>query len=131
MALTIAMGFVVDDVIVVIENISRYIERGESPLKTALKGSEQIGFIIISLTFSLVAVLITLLFMRDVVGHLFREFAIRLAVAILISAVVSLTLTPMMYAKLLHTHSIHSSEEQLSNDSWFDRFILAYGRSLE
>ncbi|MDO9213246.1 MAG: MdtB/MuxB family multidrug efflux RND transporter permease subunit [Methylococcales bacterium] len=131
MALTIATGFVVDDAIVVIENISRYIERGESPLKAALKGSEQIGFTIISLTFSLVAVLIPLLFMGDVVGRLFREFAITLAVAILISAVVSLTLTPMMCAKLLHTHSIHSSEEELSNDNWFDRFILAYGRSLE
>jgi multidrug efflux pump len=130
MALTIATGFVVDDAIVVIENISRYIERGESPLKAALKGSEQIGFTIISLTFSLVAVLIPLLFMGDVVGRLFREFAITLAVAILISAVVSLTLTPMMCAKLLHTHSI-PSEEQLSNDNWFDRFILAYGRSLE
>jgi multidrug efflux pump len=130
MALTIATGFVVDDAIVVIENISRYIERGESPLKAALKGSEQIGFTIISLTFSLVAVLIPLLFMGDVVGRLFREFAITLAVAILISAVVSLTLTPMMCAKLLHTHSI-PSEEKLSNDSWFDRFILAYGRSLE
>ena len=130
MALTIATGFVVDDAIVVIENISRYIERGESPLKAALKGSEQIGFTIISLTFSLIAVLIPLLFMGDVVGRLFREFAITLAVAILISAVVSLTLTPMMCAKLLHTHSIHG-EEQLSNDRWFDRFILAYGRSLE
>jgi multidrug efflux pump len=130
MALTIATGFVVDDAIVVIENISRYIERGESPLKAALKGSEQIGFTIISLTFSLVAVLIPLLFMGDVVGRLFREFAITLAVAILISAVVSLTLTPMMCAKLLHTHSI-PSEEELSNDNWFDRFILAYGRSLE
>ncbi|MDP3837892.1 MAG: efflux RND transporter permease subunit, partial [Methylococcales bacterium] len=131
MALTIATGFVVDDAIVVIENISRYIERGESPLKAALKGSEQIGFTIISLTFSLVAVLIPLLFMGDVVGRLFREFAITLAVAILISAVVSLTLTPMMCAKLLHTHSIHISEEVLSNERWFDRFILAYGRSLE
>ena len=104
MALTIATGFVVDDAIVMIENIARYIEEGESPLEAALKGSEQIGFTIISLTVSLIAVLIPLLFMGDVVGRLFREFAITLAVAILISAVVSLTLTPMMCAKLLrHT----------------------------
>ena len=101
MALTIAAGFVVDDAIVVIENISRYIEEGETPLQAALKGSEQIAFTIISLTFSLVAVLIPLLFMGDVVGRLFREFAITLAVAILISAVISLTLTPMMCAKIL------------------------------
>jgi multidrug efflux pump len=91
MALSIATGFVVDDAIVMIENIARYIEEGESPLKAALKGAEQIGFTIISLTFSLIAVLIPLLFMGDVVGRLFREFAITLAVAILISAVVSLT----------------------------------------
>ena len=104
MALTIATGFVVDDAIVMIENIARYIEEGEAPLEAALKGVEQIGFTIISLTFSLIAVLIPLLFMGDVVGRLFREFAITLAVAILISAVVSLTLTPMMCAKLLrHT----------------------------
>ena len=101
MALTIATGFVVDDAIVMIENISRYIEEGEPPLAAALKGSEQIGFTIISLTVSLIAVLIPLLFMGDVVGRLFREFAITLAVAILISAVVSLTLTPMMCARLL------------------------------
>ncbi len=128
MALTIATGFVVDDAIVVIENISRYIERGESPLKAALKGSEQIGFTIISLTFSLIAVLIPLLFMSDVVGRLFREFAITLAVAILISAVVSLTLTPMMCAKLLKVKPEHDTEK--SND-WFDQFIALYGRSLE
>ncbi|MEE7626680.1 MdtB/MuxB family multidrug efflux RND transporter permease subunit [Methylobacter sp. Wu8] len=127
MALTIATGFVVDDAIVVIENISRYIERGESPLKAALKGSEQIGFTIISLTFSLIAVLIPLLFMSDVVGRLFREFAITLAVAILISAVVSLTLTPMMCAKLLHSHP----EPAEKPDDWFDKLIAAYGRSLE
>ena len=102
MALTISTGFVVDDAIVVIENISRYIEQGDSPLEAAIKGSQQIAFTIISLTISLVAVLIPLLFMGDVVGRLFREFAITLAVAILISAVVSLTLTPMMCAKLLH-----------------------------
>ena len=104
MALTIATGFVVDDAIVVIENIARYIEEGDSPLEAALKGTQQIAFTIISLTFSLIAVLIPLLFMGDVVGRLFREFAITLAVSILISAVVSLTLTPMMCAKLLrHT----------------------------
>src|SRR5213079_6519 len=101
MALTISTGFVVDDAIVMIENIVRYIEEGESPLAAALKGSEQIAFTIISLTFSLIAVLIPLLFMGDVVGRLFREFAVTLAVAILISAVVSLTLTPMMCARLL------------------------------
>jgi len=127
MALTIATGFVVDDAIVVIENISRYIERGESPLKAALKGSEQIGFTIISLTFSLIAVLIPLLFMGDVVGRLFREFAITLAVAILISAIVSLTLTPMMCAKLLHSQPEHAEKP----DDWFDKLIAAYGRSLE
>ncbi len=101
MALTIATGFVVDDAIVVIENISRYIEKGEKPLDAALKGAGEIGFTIISLTFSLIAVLIPLLFMGDVVGRLFREFAVTLAVAILISAVVSLTLTPMMCARML------------------------------
>src|SRR5262249_12251536 len=101
MALTIASGFVVDDAIVVIENISRYIEEGESPHEAALIGSEQIGFTIISLTVSLIAVLIPLLFMADVVGRLFREFAITLAVTILISGAVSLTLVPMACAKLL------------------------------
>src|SRR5437867_13029385 len=95
MALTISTGFVVDDAIVMIENIARYIEQGDRPLEAALKGSEQIGFTIISLTISLIAVLIPLLFMGDVVGRLFREFAITLAISILISAVVSLTLTPM------------------------------------
>ena len=101
MALTIATGFVVDDAIVMIENIARYIEEGEEPLAAALKGAKQIGFTIISLTVSLIAVLIPLLFMQDVVGRLFREFAITLAIAIIISAVVSLTLTPMMCARLL------------------------------
>ncbi len=129
MALTIATGFVVDDAIVVIENISRYIERGESPLKAALKGSEQIGFTIISLTVSLIAVLIPLLFMSDVVGRLFREFAITLAVAILISAVVSLTLTPMMCAKLLRP-STHSKAEETEPKDWFDNIIALYGQSL-
>ncbi len=96
MALTISTGFVVDDAIVMIENISRYIEEGETPLQAALKGSEQIGFTIVSLTVSLIAVLIPLLFMGDIVGRLFREFAVTLAVTILVSAFVSLTLTPMM-----------------------------------
>ncbi|MEI7795328.1 MAG: MdtB/MuxB family multidrug efflux RND transporter permease subunit [Methylococcaceae bacterium] len=126
MALTIATGFVVDDAIVVIENISRYIEKGESPLQAALKGSEQIGFTIISLTFSLIAVLIPLLFMSDVVGRLFREFAITLAVAILISAVVSLTLTPMMCRILLRSHD----KKEVRKD-WFDNIIAGYGRTLE
>ena len=130
MALTIATGFVVDDAIVVIENISRYIERGESPLKAALKGSEQIGFTIISLTFSLIAVLIPLLFMSDVVGRLFREFAITLAVAILISAFVSLSLTPMMCAKLLRQGVVSVHCENDKPDDWFDKLIDAYGRSL-
>ena len=103
MALTISTGFVVDDAIVMIENIDRYLEMGDSPLDAALKGSGQIGFTIVSLTVSLIAVLIPLLFMGDVVGRLFREFAITLAVTILVSAVVSLTLTPMMCAKLLKT----------------------------
>ena len=101
MALTIASGFVVDDAIVMIENISRYIEKGEKPLAAALKGSGEIGFTIVSLTVSLIAVLIPLLFMREVVGRLFREFAITLAISILISAVVSLTLVPMLCAKML------------------------------
>ncbi len=127
MALTIASGFVVDDAIVVIENISRYIERGESAYKAALKGSEQIGFTIISLTFSLVAVLIPLLFMGDVVGRLFREFAITLAVSILISAVISLTLTPMMCAKMLRPHQ----ENHDPKPQFLDRVIARYGQSLE
>lgn len=101
MALTIATGFVVDDAIVVVENIARYLEKGESPLQAALKGSKQIGFTIISLTFSLIAVLIPLLFMQDLVGRLFREFSVTLAVSILLSGFISLTLTPMMSAKLL------------------------------
>src|SRR5580704_15132191 len=101
MALTISTGFVVDDAIVMIENIHRYIEEGDKPLEAALKGSEQIGFTIVSLTISLIAVLIPLLFMGDIVGRLFREFAITLSVTILVSAVVSLTLTPMMCSKLL------------------------------
>src|SRR5437868_7868494 len=105
MALTIATGFVVDDAIVMIENISRYIEQGEPPLQAALKGASQIGFTIISLTVSLIAVLIPLLFMGDVIGRLFREFAVTLAITILISAVVSLTLVPMMSARWLAARS--------------------------
>ena len=131
MALTIATGFVVDDAIVMIENISRYIEAGDPPLEAALKGSRQIGFTIISLTFSLIAVLIPLLFMGDVVGRLFREFAITLAVSILISAVVSLTLTPMMCAKLLrHTPAERQSRFYRASGAWFDRVITRYGEML-
>ena len=132
MALTIATGFVVDDAIVMIENIARYIEAGESPLQAALKGAEQIGFTIISLTFSLIAVLIPLLFMADVVGRLFREFAITLAVAILISAVVSLTLTPMMCAKLLrHTPPEQQGRFYRRSGELFERVIGQYGRALD
>ena len=132
MALTIATGFVVDDAIVMIENISRYLEEGDTPLDAALKGAEQIGFTIISLTVSLIAVLIPLLFMGDVVGRLFREFAITLAVSILISAVVSLTLTPMMCAKLLH----HTPEEKQgrfyrASGHFFDAVIARYGKMLQ
>src|SRR3546814_7307631 len=105
MALTIATGFVVDDAIVTIENITRYLEKGEKPLVAALKGAQQIGFTIISLTVSLVAVLIPLLFMGDVIGHLFREFAVTLALPILISAGVSLTLVPMLSARWLDRKS--------------------------
>ena len=110
MALTISTGFVVDDAIVMIENIARYLEQGDSPLEAALKGSEQIGFTIVSLTVSLIAVLIPLLFMGDIVGRLFREFAVTLAVTILVSAVVSLTLTPMMSAKLLKHKPANAAE---------------------
>ncbi|MDT6960687.1 MdtB/MuxB family multidrug efflux RND transporter permease subunit [Cupriavidus sp. SZY C1] len=132
MALTIATGFVVDDAIVMIENIMRYIEEGDSPMAAALKGSKQIGFTIISLTFSLVAVLIPLLFMGDVVGRLFREFAITLAVSILISAVVSLTLTPMMCARLLrHVPESEQSRFHLATGRFFDNVIAKYGRALE
>ena len=132
MALTIATGFVVDDAIVVIENIARYVEQGEKPLDAALKGAGEIGFTIISLTFSLVAVLIPLLFMGDVVGRLFREFAVTLAVSILISAVISLTLTPMMCAKLLK----HEGEEKQTrfarwSEHFFNGLIDRYGKCLE
>lgn len=124
MALTIATGFVVDDAIVVIENISRYIEKGEKPLHAALKGAGEIGFTIISLTFSLIAVLIPLLFIGDIIGRLFREFAITLAVAILISGMVSLTLTPMMCARLL-THQSLSRQNALTRAS--ERFFSRLG----
>jgi multidrug efflux pump len=132
MALVIATGFVVDDAIVMIENISRYIEAGDSPLEAALKGSEQIGFTIISLTISLIAVLIPLLFMGEVVGRLFREFSITLAVAILISALVSLTLTPMMSARLLkHTPPERQGRFYRRSQEMFDRVIARYGQMLD
>jgi multidrug efflux pump len=132
MALTISTGFVVDDAIVMIENISRFLEEGDSPLQAALKGSEQIGFTIVSLTISLIAVLIPLLFMGDIVGRLFREFAITLSVTILVSAIVSLTLTPMMCAKLLR----HQAEGQRgrfyeASERAFQRVIDFYGRTLK
>ncbi|MGA2993482.1 MdtB/MuxB family multidrug efflux RND transporter permease subunit [Bradyrhizobium sp.] len=132
MALTIATGFVVDDAIVVVENISRYLEEGDTPLQAALKGSEQIGFTIISLTVSLIAVLIPLLFMGDVVGRLFREFAITLSVTILISAVVSLTLVPMACAKLLKPETPHDQENAFQRGSReaFDWIIEMYGHAL-
>jgi len=132
MALTISTGFVVDDAIVMIENISRYIEEGEAPLAAALKGSEQIGFTIVSLTVSLIAVLIPLLFMGDVVGRLFREFAITLAVTILVSAVVSLTLTPMMCAKLLkHKPESEQNAFYRKSEHFFNAVIRRYGETLQ
>ena len=132
MALTISTGFVVDDAIVMIENISRYIEAGDPPMEAALKGAEQIGFTILSLSVSLIAVLIPLLFMGDVVGRLFREFAVTLAVTIVISAVVSLTLTPMMSARILR----HKPEEQQgriyqASERAFNGMIAFYGRTLK
>ncbi len=132
MALTISTGFVVDDAIVMIENISRYLEEGMEPMEAALKGAGQIGFTIVSLTVSLIAVLIPLLFMGDVVGRLFREFAVTLAVTIVISAVVSLTLTPMMSARILR----HVPEDQQSrfyhvSEGVFNRMIAFYGRTLK
>jgi multidrug efflux pump len=132
MALTISTGFVVDDAIVMIENISRYIEEGDAPMEAALKGAEQIGFTILSLTVSLIAVLIPLLFMGDVVGRLFREFAVTLAVTIVISAVVSLTLTPMMSARILR----HQPKEQQgriyrATEHAFESMIAFYGRTLK
>ena len=130
MALTIATGFVVDDAIVMIENIARYIEKGEPPLQAALKGAGQIGFTIISLTVSLIAVLIPLLFMQDVVGRLFREFAVTLSVTILISAVVSLTLVPMMCANLLKHRPQEQEHESAQQSDWFARMVAWYGRKL-
>jgi multidrug efflux pump len=132
MALTISTGFVVDDAIVMIENISRYIEAGDPPMEAALKGAEQIGFTILSLTVSLIAVLIPLLFMGDVVGRLFREFAVTLAVTIVVSAVVSLTLTPMMSARILR----HQPKEQQgriykASERAFESMIAFYGRTLK
>ena len=132
MALTISTGFVVDDAIVMIENIARYIEAGDPPMEAALKGAEQIGFTILSLTVSLIAVLIPLLFMGDVVGRLFREFAVTLAVTILVSAAVSLTLTPMMSARILR----HQPKEQQgrfyrASERVFENMIAFYGRTLK
>jgi len=127
MALTIATGFVVDDAIVMIENIARYIEKGEAPMAAAIKGASQIGFTIISLTVSLIAVLIPLLFMGDVVGRLFREFAVTLAITILISGVVSLTLVPMMSARWLRSHEEEKpSRFALKFQAFFDRVIARY-----
>ncbi len=132
MALTISTGFVVDDAIVMIENIARYIEEGMDPLHAALKGSAQIGFTIVSLTVSLIAVLIPLLFMGDVVGRLFREFAVTLAITILVSAVVSLTLTPMMCARLLkHKPEAQQGRFYRASEKVFESVIAFYGRTLE
>ncbi|ULA69984.1 MAG: hypothetical protein LZF62_480182 [Nitrospira sp.] len=132
MALTISTGFVVDDAIVMIENIARYIEKGETPFQAALKGSKQIAFTILSLTVSLIAVLIPLLFMGDVVGRLFREFAVTLSITILISAVVSLTLTPMMCARLLRERrEEHPGPLSRASQRVLDRIIAGYGRSLQ
>ena len=131
MALTISTGFVVDDAIVMIENIDRYVEQGNSPLEAALKGSEQIGFTILSLTVSLIAVLIPVLFMGEVVGRLFREFAVTLGITILISAIVSLTLTPMMCAKILkRTPEEKQGRLFRASQRLFDRVIHFYGKTL-
>jgi multidrug efflux pump len=132
MALTISTGFVVDDAIVMIENISRYIEAGEAPMEAALKGAQQIGFTILSLSVSLIAVLIPLLFMGDVVGRLFREFAVTLAVTIVLSAIVSLTLTPMMSARLLKFRpKAEQGRLYQFSERVFERMIAFYGRSLK
>jgi len=132
MALTISTGFVVDDAIVMIENISRYIEAGDPPMEAALKGAEQIGFTILSLTVSLIAVLIPLLFMGDVVGRLFREFAVTLAVTIIVSAAVSLTLTPMMSARILrHTPKDQQGRFYKASERVFEQMIAFYGRTLK
>jgi multidrug efflux pump len=129
MALTISTGFVVDDAIVMIENIVRYLEAGDAPLEAALKGAEQIGFTIVSLTISLIAVLIPLLFMGDIVGRLFREFAITLSVTILVSAVVSLTLTPMMCSRLLREHN-QQGRFYRASERVFQKVIDFYGATL-
>ena len=132
MALTISTGFVVDDAIVMIENIDRFLEAGESPLDAALKGAGQIGFTIVSLTVSLIAVLIPLLFMGDIVGRLFREFAVTLAVTILVSAFVSLTLTPMMSARLLKSKADHKEGRFYEwSERVYERVIAGYGRTLK
>ncbi len=132
MALTISTGFVVDDAIVMIENIMRYVEEGERPLDAALKGAEQIGFTIVSLTISLIAVLIPLLFMGDITGRLFREFAVTLAVTIIISAIVSLTLTPMLCAKLLrHKKDAEEGRFYKASEAVFEKTIAFYGRTLK
>jgi multidrug efflux pump len=132
MALTISTGFVVDDAIVMIENIDRYLEMGDSPLDAALKGAGQIGFTIISLTVSLIAVLIPLLFMGDIVGRLFREFAVTLAVTILVSAAVSLSLTPMMSAKLLRHHDpAQRGRFYQASERFYEGVIAFYGRTLK
>src|SRR5207244_2931955 len=132
MALTISTGFVVDDAIVMLENIERFLEVGDSPLDAALKGAGQIGFTIVSLTVSLIAVLIPLLFMGDIVGRLFREFAVTLAVTILVSAGVSLTLTPMMSAKLLkHRKEGEKGRFYEVTEDYYNRIIAFYGRSVK
>jgi multidrug efflux pump len=132
MALTISTGFVVDDAIVMIENISRYIEEGDRPLRAALKGAEQIGFTILSLTVSLIAVLIPLLFMGDIAGRLFRQFAVTLAVTIILSAFVSLTLTPMMSARLLrYTPPEEQGRFYRASERAFEKIIAFYGRTLK
>jgi multidrug efflux pump len=132
MALTISTGFVVDDAIVMVENISRYLEEGETPMQAALKGAEQIGFTIISLTVSLIAVLIPLLFMGDVVGRLFREFAVTLAVTIVVSAIVSLTLTPMMASRILkHNPKEKEGRFYKASEHVFEGMIDFYGRTLK
>ena len=133
MALTISAGFVVDDAIVMIENITRYLEEGYTPFEAAMKGSGEIGFTIVSLTVSLIAVLIPLLFMQEVVGRLFREFAVTLAITILISAVVSLTLVPMLCAKLLRSHAQEEKNQgafQRRIEEYYERFIGEYDRLL-
>jgi multidrug efflux pump len=131
MSLTIATGFVVDDAIVMIENIARHVERGYAPLEAALRGSSEIGFTIISLTVSLIAVLIPLLFMGDVVGRLFHEFAVTLAIAIVLSAVISLTLVPMMCALIVRHRPDHERNRyDLAAEHGFNWVIREYGRGL-